>query len=95
MIFITPIVYSFYIAIVGIFVNLKFPNFDWTSETVVIKQSGATLVSMVFQMLSVMIPFGLIFVMPKELSNYIVIGSTVVIATIAGVLYSYISRQKI
>ena len=95
MILITPIVYSFYIAIVGIFVNLKFPNFDWTSETVVIKQSGATLVSMVFQMLSVTIPLGLIFAMPKELSNYIVIGSTVVIATIAGVLYSYISRQKI
>lgn len=95
MLFITPIVYSFYIAIVGIFANIKFPNFDWTSETVVIKQSGATLVSMVFQMLSIMIPFGLIFVMPKELSNYIVIGSTLVIATLAGVLYSYISKQEI
>lgn len=95
MLFITPIVYSFYIAIVGMFANLKFPNFDWTSETVVIKQSGATLVAMVFQMLSIMIPFGLIFVMPKELSNYIEIGSTVVIATLVGVLYSYISRQKI
>ncbi|PRR82692.1 hypothetical protein [Clostridium vincentii] len=95
MIFITPIVYSFYIAIVGIFTNLKFPNFDWTSETVVIKQSGATLVSMVVQMLSVIIPFGLIFVIQKELSNYIVIGSTVVIATIAVVLYSYISSQEL
>ena len=95
MIFITPIAYSFYIAIVGIFANLKFPNFDWTSETVVIKQSGATLVSMIFQMLVIMIPFGLIFLMSKELSNYIVIGSTIVIATLAGVLYSYISRQEI
>jgi ABC-2 type transport system permease protein len=95
LIFITPIVYSFYVAIVGIFVNLKFPNFDWTSETVAIKQSGSTLISMIVQMLSVMIPFGLIFIMSKELSNYIVIGSTVIIATLAGVLYSYISRQKI
>jgi len=95
MIFITPITYSFYIAIVGIFINIKLPNFDWTSETVVIKQSGATLVSMVVQMLSVGIPFGLIFLMKKDLSNYIVIGSTIVIASLAGVLYSYVSRQKI
>lgn len=95
MIFITPIVYSFYVAIVGIFVNIKFPNFDWISETVVIKQSSATLVSMIFQMISIMIPFGLIFAMPKELSNYIVIGSTIVIAALTGVVYSYISRQKI
>jgi len=95
MVLITPIVYSFYIAIAGIFANLKFPNFDWTSETVVIKQSGATLISMLFQMISVGIPFGLIFIAPKELSNYIVIGSTVVIASIAGIIYSYIVRQKI
>lgn len=95
MLLITPIAYSFFTAIVGIFVNLKFPNFDWTSETVVIKQSAATLVAMVFQMLSIMIPFGLISVMSKELSNYIMIGSTIVIATLAVILYSYISRQKI
>ncbi len=40
-----PIAYSIFIAVMGLYVNLKMPNLTWTSEAVVVKRSAASMVA--------------------------------------------------
>lgn len=37
LLFITPTVYTFFIAVIGMWLNIKFPRYDWTSEYYAIK----------------------------------------------------------
>ena len=45
ILFLVTIIISLFVSLLGLVVNLKFPNFTWTSETVVVKQSAATLLT--------------------------------------------------
>ena len=40
------IIFVFFCAVIGLVINIKIPNLNWTSEAVVIKQSASVLVSM-------------------------------------------------
>lgn len=51
-----PLVYSFFTAAQGMYLNLLFPRFDWDSEVVIIKQSKAALLSGLLGLLSVIFP---------------------------------------
>lgn len=39
-----------FISVCGLFINLKFPNYNWTSEMVVVKQGMATIITAVISM---------------------------------------------
>ncbi|MBD7913808.1 ABC transporter permease [Clostridium sp. Sa3CUN1] len=41
------IIYSFIVPILGLIVNLYFPNLNWVSETAVVKQSASVLIQMI------------------------------------------------
>ncbi len=45
MVLVTTVI-SLSVSLLGLVVNLKLPNFNWTSETVVVKQSAATMISL-------------------------------------------------
>ena len=59
--FITPIVYAFFVSMVGLIANLFMPNFSWQNEVTVIKQSAATLIAMLVGMFSAALPTVLFF----------------------------------
>lgn len=63
MVIVVPICYSLFMTVVGISLNKQFPNYDWDSEMVVIKQSAPVLVSALIGMLVLAIPFLLITVL--------------------------------
>jgi ABC-2 type transport system permease protein len=42
----TTIVCAFFISFFGLIMNLLLPNFNWTTEVVVIKQSAATMIAL-------------------------------------------------
>lgn len=81
--FITPLIYSVFTAVFGIFINLKFPLFNWNNETSVIKQSGASFMSVLTGFIVVGIPFVLLIfvrVQPQILMpiiNIILLGVTI------------------
>jgi ABC-2 type transport system permease protein len=52
LLFILPVSCSYFIAVLGLFVNLKFPRYDWSSEYYAVKQSASSLVT-----LGIAIPF--------------------------------------
>ncbi|MFQ9695388.1 MAG: hypothetical protein ACLRY5_00875 [Zhenhengia sp.] len=64
LIFVIPTVYTIFIAIMGIIINLKWPNLEWSNEVVVIKQSMATLLVMVVALISIIVPGVLVIIIP-------------------------------
>ena len=55
-IIVLPLIYIMFSIILGIFINLKVPNFKWESEIQVVKQSIAVFITLIISMLSGIIP---------------------------------------
>ena len=53
---IVPICYSIFITVIGISLNKKFPNFEWESEMMIVKQSMPVIVSAIIGMVALVIP---------------------------------------
>ncbi|MDZ7543401.1 ABC transporter permease, partial [Clostridium perfringens] len=53
---IISILYSFVVPILGIIVNLYFPNLNWVSETSVVKQSASVLIQMLISASVIAVP---------------------------------------
>jgi len=64
MIILLPTAFAFYVSIFGLLVNLKMPNLNWTSEVTVIKQSGATMITILSNMFLSFLPILLMFILP-------------------------------
>ena len=57
----------------GTYINLKLPNFDWEDPTKVVKNSLATLLSMVLGMVSTLIPIALMLIFTSLTQNTIIL----------------------
>ena len=53
---IVPICYSFFITVIGIALNKKYPNYDWDSEMIVVKQSLPVIVTGIIGMIALITP---------------------------------------
>ena len=56
LLFALPVVYTFFISVAGLMINLKFPLYDWESEYAVVKRGTAVLVSMLLGFLTTLVP---------------------------------------
>ncbi len=92
--FLAPVLgFSILSAIVGLIVNLYFPKFDWKSEVQVIKQSIATAVTLMANIICVLIPVAICFIIkPSNLNLYFIYMSIVVLA-VCIVLWNYIKGK--
>ncbi|PFF33032.1 permease [Bacillus cereus] len=95
LIVITPIAYSSFSAVWGIFINNRFGYYDWVSETQIVKQSVGSFVGMFGGLITAVIPALLIGT--ATISNYRVFTFVVVIvlAIITIFLYKNESRRSI
>lgn len=87
LIVITPIVYSFFTAVWGIFINNRLGYYDWESETQVVKQSVGSMAGMFGAMIMAVIPA--VFVGIFIVFDYRIVTSVVAIAmlVITSLLY--------
>ena len=53
---IVPICYSLFITVIGISLNKKYPNYDWDSEMIVVKQSLPVIVIGIIGMIALITP---------------------------------------
>ena len=53
--FLMPATAAFFTSVLGLYVNLKFPRFDWKSEAQVIKQSASSVISLLGGMAAVIL----------------------------------------
>ena len=78
----------------GLFLNLKFPKFNWENETEVVKQGAATGLSML-GVLPLILFAGGAAVMTGSAHHLLSVGYIVVMSTICWVFYSKINRFDI
>lgn len=94
-IIITPITYSLFSAVWGIFINNRFGYYDWVSETQVVKQSIGSFVGMFGGLIVAVIPALLIGT--ATILNYRIFtfGVVIVLTVITIFLYKNESRRSI
>lgn len=76
-IFITPLVYSFLTAVLGLAINLRFPKYDWKTEQQAVKQSASVVFAMLAGSSAALIPMVLIFVFPGFGACILVLTTTI------------------
>ncbi|WP_042350801.1 hypothetical protein [Bacillus massiliigorillae] len=93
LLFAVPLVYTLFIAFMGIVINLKFPNFDWTNEVTVVKQSAASLIATFGGLFSIGIPFALLMVLPNINLYIFMLGVIIVLLVLCIMMYVYMTRK--
>lgn len=85
------VVFSLYISLYGLVINLIFPNLTWTNETVIIKQSTASLIS-VFSGMGMVGVLALLWGLTKD-SLVAIILFIILLCVLILVLYKWLSYK--
>lgn len=90
-----PFLFSIFIGIIGILMNLSFPNFTWTNEINAIKQSASVILTVVIGIVSVLLAIiftiVLLVIIPNPIIVLIII--TTVLTIINLLLYIKLNRK--
>ena len=89
---IVPICYSVFITVIGISLNKKFPNFEWESEMMIVKQSMPVIVSGLIGIIALITPIFLNRFLNLPITPVLQIMSVILLAISSGV---YIKTSKI
>lgn len=81
---------SVFISLYGLFINIVFPNFNWTSEVVVIKQSAACMITIFSGMAFVALQIPLLMLLKSFMLTYLV--CFLIIAALDVLLYQLLMK---
>ena len=90
---IVPICYSLFITVTGVALNKKYPNYNWESEMIVVKQSMPVILSGLIGMIALIIPIFLYLVL-KLMITYALQVVSVVLTVVTIVVYRKVSHSK-
>jgi len=95
LLFITPLALNAFMALLGVVVNLHWHRFDYTNETMVIKQSASVVITMFAGMGVVLLPVLLyVFLLYKAVSVTLMMALFTLALVIAGaVMYDYLAHR--
>ena len=95
LVFLLPLALVVFMALLGVTVNLRWARFDYTNETVVIKQSASTSITMFSGMGLVMLPCLLYaFLLRKSMTPQLMMAIMTALLAIADVvLYYYLTHK--
>ena len=82
-----------FISFFGLFLNMKFPRFDWKSEMEVVKQGIPTLLALLIGMVLGMLPVGAMFLMPQIPVMYLYLAITLILSIITVGIYKYLCTK--
>lgn len=95
LLFATPVVYSILVATWGMFINIKLPNYEWESETAVIKQGMASMIGMFGGTVIAVVPIAAILMLPQYSYQFIQIIATILFGLISALFYHRICNYQI
>ncbi|WP_151733472.1 putative ABC transporter permease subunit [Paenibacillus tengchongensis] len=87
LLLVIPAIYACYSAMLGVLVNLKLPNLEWTSEVTAIKQSAAVIVAMLIGFISLAVPFAAALLLPGVDGNLLLAAIGLVLLAVCGGMY--------
>lgn len=93
MLLLVPSLFALVMALLGLVINLKLPNLGWKSEVVVIKQSGASLLSMLSGFAVIALLIGLMALLSAQSAGLAAAAQTGLLALTALGLYGWLRRR--
>lgn len=90
---IVPICYSLFITVTGVALNKKYPNYEWESEMIVVKQSMPVILSGLIGVVALIIPIFLYLVLKLPITPVLQIISFILFV-ILSVIYKKMSNSK-
>ena len=90
---IVPICYSLFITVMGVALNKKYPNYEWESEMIVVKQSMPVILSGLIGMIALIIPIFLYLVLKLQII-YALQATSIFLLVISSVVYKNVSNSK-
>ena len=94
LVFLTPLAYACFTSVFGMWLNLKFPNYSWTSEITVVKQSAASFIGIFFGMMNGAIPIIVLIFCPQWNEAVVTLAFTLVEGIGAGLLWACVRRMS-
>ncbi len=88
-----PIAYCYLTAVLGLVINLKLPMLEWKNETVVVKQSAASMLGTLSCFLTVGIPIAILFFVEGINVMALGYGTAAVVLLVCGLLQSYLNNM--
>lgn len=95
LMFATPVACALFNSLWGMFINLKMPDYSWTSETVLVKQSLPAMAGMLGGLVGGMIPVLAVLVLQKIDAGLLTAAITCVVLLGAWGLWGQIKKSKI
>lgn len=92
---IVPLSYIVYSVVVGLYINIKVPLFNWESETVAVKQSSAVLISMVVDFVSIGVLIGVTFLIKGISKSLIMLIFSAVVFAVSAIIYRKIYSSRL
>ena len=89
----TTILFSLFVALYGLVINLSFPNFSWTTETTIVKQSTSSMISIFTGLGMVAVQFGLWMVTGTSIISNLIFIAILILLNIF--LYIRLTRTGI
>lgn len=95
LLFVVPTVYALFISVFGIYMNIRFPKYDWTSEYYAVKGGAVSVLATISGgMAGSLIPLYLCIVFPRwQAIIMIAITCLILLATLA--IYDKVCRTKL
>ena len=90
---IVPICYSLFITVTGVVLNKKYPNYNWESEMIVVKQGMPVILSGLIGIVALIIPIFLYLVL-KLMITYTLQATSIFFLVISSVVYKNLSNSK-
>ena len=90
-----PAVYIVFSAVAGLAVNMALPLLQWENEIQVVKQSGATAVSLFIAFAVWMVPTGILTAFPQWPAEAVQSVTLILVAGLTVVLYTKACRREI
>ena len=89
------VIYALFSSQVGLFMDVRKPNFTWTNETQVVKQGMNVLFTMLIGMVAVALPAFAIFALGTQYAAWILAGACLLIAAVTVWIHARLSRAHI
>ncbi len=92
---VVPTVYACFISVLGMYMNVKFPRYDWTSEYYAIKGGAiSVLATMGIGMLSSLVPL-FICIAFQNISSLIMVATSILLLTFSLILYKQLQAYQL
>lgn len=95
LVFLLPLIYTWFSVELGLFLNILFPKFDWKNETAIIKQGLPVFITVFGGMILGIAPIFLVGLVPESLSGFVLPGVGLVLLVAAFLLHCHSNRIEL